>query len=98
MEGQVFLDEAITILPHRLYDCGGFPGLVYDPSGYRVKGELWEVDEQGMSRLDVLEGVSEGEYVRGAMVISPGNMEVVVYYYLRRVEGLPEVGDEWAVA
>lgn len=53
--------------------CGPYqvPFLIDIPSeGHHVRGELYEVDRVAIERLDELEGVSKGNYVRRPVVLS----------------------------
>jgi gamma-glutamylcyclotransferase (GGCT)/AIG2-like uncharacterized protein YtfP len=51
-----FIGGAIsTAATYRMYD-GGFPILVDDPLGARVRGELYEVDRATLTACDHLEG------------------------------------------
>jgi gamma-glutamylaminecyclotransferase len=53
--------------------CGPYqvPFLIDIPSsGHHVRGELYEVDRIAIERLDELEGVSKGNYVRRPIVLS----------------------------
>lgn len=99
MRGQTFLGEGRTQPDYRMFDLGGYPGLVrVEPGqGVAVTGEVWEVDEDGLRRLDVLEGVAEGEYelVPVAMDAPWAEAGVRFYHYLRQVQGRPDCGDCW---
>lgn len=53
--------------------CGPYqvPFLIDVPSeGHHVRGELYEVDRVAIDRLDELEGISKGNYVRRPVVLS----------------------------
>ena len=54
-----------------LYDLGAFPGLVLDGSGSTVAGEVYEVDEETLNKLDDFEASSS--YVRRQVAISLGD-------------------------
>ena len=62
-----FLGEALTREPMRMV-LGeyGIPYLMRGESDRSavVPGELWEVDDEGLDALDVLEGIDEGMYER----------------------------------
>ena len=62
-----FLGEALTREPMRMV-LGeyGIPYLMRGESDGSavVPGELWEVDDEGLDALDVLEGIDEGMYER----------------------------------
>lgn len=58
--------------------CGPYqvPFLIDLPStGHHVRGELYEVDCHAIERLDELEGVSKGNYVRRSIVLSDLQLE-----------------------
>lgn len=46
-----------------LHNAGGFPGL-RPAAGRYVRGEVWEVPEETLARLDRLEGVHVGLFSR----------------------------------
>ena len=50
-----FVCEARTVARFQLYDLGAFPALVEVGAG-QVAGEVYELDEAALHRLDVLEG------------------------------------------
>ena len=60
MKGATFLREARTAAKYALYQSPGvnYPCLVEDDTqGVSVEGELWEVPDECLARLDVVEGV-----------------------------------------
>ena len=64
----------------RLYDLGDFPGLLLDESGARqVVGEVYEVDDETLSRLDDIEAPSS--YWRKRVEVSVGNRETACWVY-----------------
>lgn len=99
MAGQRFIAEVATAPHYRMYDLGGYPGLVpvADGDGLSIRGELWDVDDECKVRLDALEGVEIGEYALAAVpLLEPHEAEQAqVYLYLRSVDCCPEVGSEW---
>ena len=97
MRGQRLLGEARTMPKYRMYDCGGYPGLVESENGIAVQGELWEVDAQCVSHLDEIECVSLNLYQRRRVELqSPFEDEQVeTYFYIRTVAGLVECGSCW---
>ena len=52
----------------RLYDLGAYPGLQLDESGSLVTGEVYEVDDETLSRLDDFEAASN--YLRKQAEVS----------------------------
>lgn len=104
MVGQQFLAEARTEPVYRMYDFGGFPGMVpVEKDGVSILGEIWEVDEAGRKKLDILEDVAGGEYalevVQLADVPEASGMmgPIHTYVYLQSVEGMPDAGTEWKI-
>lgn len=96
--GQRFLGDARTLRGFRMFDLGGYPGIVAaDADGYPIEGEVWEVDAECLAQLDRLEGVDEAEYRRQLIEIAPPFQQGPVegYVYLRSVNGLQEVGASW---
>ena len=98
MRDQIFVGEAFTLPRYRLYDLGGYPGLVLDPAqGLSVQGEVWEVDAEGLRGLDHLEDVEGGEYVREPIpLLPPFDRETVEgYRYLRSITDCRDLGARW---
>lgn len=93
-----FLEKAITPSNYKLYDYGGYPALVQveEGEGLAIKGELWEVSEETLARLDKFEGVDQGLYFRDKLKIKGREDKLIEsYYYNRDLEGLPDCGEEW---
>ncbi len=98
LETQNFLAEAVTEPSYRLFNCGDYPGLVkVSTKGVSVKGEVFEVSQACLSRLDVVEAVDEGLYVREQIHLAAPtwNLPVEAYFYARSVVGLPDCGSRW---
>lgn len=97
IDKQRFVAEACTRALYRMYDLGGYPGMVHSPDGISIEGEVWEVDEAGLLRLDILEDTEGGEYERVAVQLEGefAAQDVEGYVYLRSVEGRREVGACW---
>ena len=98
MAGQTFVGPARTPPGFRLYDIGGYPGIVprqEDRDG--VVGEVWSVDDEALRRLDAFEGVYEGLYRRVVFALEPPFADQIVYAYVSPLEvsGRHEVGSEW---
>lgn len=96
LAGQRFLGEGRTQPRYRLFDCGGFPGLVESDEGLAVEGELWEVDAECLSLLDEIEGVAHNMYERARVELEErcGN-EVETYFYRQSTAGLRDCGNCW---
>lgn len=97
MAGQRFIGPARTTPLYRLVSMGGYPGMISSEPGRCIEGELWEVDDACLKRLDVLEGVEEGEYAYEVVpLLPPFDAETVWgYRYLRPVDGRPDIGSCW---
>lgn len=99
MRGQTFLGEARTVPRYRMFDLGGYPGMVLadEGEGGAIEGEVWAVDEEGLRGLDRLEGVAEGEYAFEPVQLDGAweGKAVKGYLYLRPVKGCREVKGCW---
>ncbi len=98
LERQRFVGPARTIPGYRLYDLGGYPGIVAhaeDRAG--VVGEIWEVEAEALHALDYFEGVHEGLYRREPIPLQPpfANRKVDAYVSVLPVTGRREVGSVW---
>ncbi len=85
-----------------LYDTGrGYPALIESDEG-KVYGELYEVNEQLLERIDILEGFREGRdknlYDRIVQTIESknGNYEAITYVMREPEERFIEIEDgDW---
>lgn len=101
LKGQEFVGEADTRPGYRMYDWGGFPGMVeVSEGGLAIQGEVWRVDDRCMAGLDRLEDVDRGLYRRARVQLANAfaNTEVVSYLYMKSVEGLRDAGSNWTEA
>jgi gamma-glutamylcyclotransferase (GGCT)/AIG2-like uncharacterized protein YtfP len=64
----------------RLYDLGAYPGLVIDKAGSAVAGEVYEVDDEILNRLDEIEA-SGSYYVRRRIEVSVGDDKMTCWVY-----------------
>src|SRR4051812_12996853 len=72
LAGQRFVGPARTQPGFRLYDLGGYPGIVAQPDDtLGVIGEVWAVDDDILRDLDQFEGVHEGLYRRELIGLQP---------------------------
>lgn len=62
-----------------LYDLGAFPGLLVNESQSLVIGEIYEVDDQTLIKLDEFEASSN--YLRKQVEISHGNRRSLCWTY-----------------
>jgi len=100
LTGQKFLGAARTAPGFRLFDLGGFPGLVPVPEDQAgVIGEVYDADATALAALDVLEGLAEGMYRREPVTLQPPFADRVIetYIYARTVANRPEIGALWHV-
>lgn len=97
LDGQRFIAEARTQPVYRLYDMGGYPGMIRDNNGVAIEGEVWDVDEVGLEQLDVLEDTEGGEYKRVLIELDGefADQRIEGYLYLRSVDGRRDVGACW---
>jgi len=97
IEAQQFVAEARTAPLYRMYDLGGYPGMVHSADGISIQGEIWSVDEAGLAQLDVLEDTAGGEYERVVVPLEgeQAKLHVEGYIYLRSIAGRRDVGPYW---
>jgi gamma-glutamylcyclotransferase (GGCT)/AIG2-like uncharacterized protein YtfP len=98
LAGQKFLGPARTVPGYRLFDLGGYPGIVAvgeDVEG--VTGEVWAVDAECLRRLDAFEGVHEGLYRRETLPLQApfADRPIDAYVSSLPVPGRREVGSTW---
>lgn len=97
LDGQRFVAIARTKPRYRMFDLAGYPGMIRAADGLAIEGEVWEVNEEGMARLDVLEDIAGGEYERVAIALDGefSDQRVESYLYLHDLAGRPDVGAQW---
>ncbi|NIP87462.1 MAG: gamma-glutamylcyclotransferase [Planctomycetales bacterium] len=98
LAGQRFLANVVTRPVYRLYDLGPHPGLVPDPHGNRIAGELWEVDPACLAMLDQIEDVPRLYRREGVTLEDYEEQEVQTYLYQGPVDGRPDCGGRWPPA
>ena len=62
-----------------LYDLGAYPGLQLDESNSLVTGEVYEIDDETLNKLDEFE--SSSNYLRKQVEISVGNESKLCWTY-----------------
>lgn len=81
----IFLSTAITKEKFRLFACEECPFLLQETSekSYQVHGEIFEVSEITMLKLDELEEVPDVYYKKDIVVIDPSGNEqkILTYFY-----------------
>jgi gamma-glutamylcyclotransferase (GGCT)/AIG2-like uncharacterized protein YtfP len=103
MAGQHYVGPARTLPCYRLYDCGPYPGLVEDRAhGLAIAGELWQVDDAALHRLDEFEGaplpdraLTDPEFRRDRIEVENQTEPVFGYFYCRDVSGMRDCGCQW---
>jgi len=63
----------------RLFDLGAYPGLQVDESSARVLGEVYEVDDETLKKLDEFEAASD--YLRRPVAIYLGSKRSIGWTY-----------------
>ena len=100
MRGQTFVAEARTEPVYKLFNLGGYPGMVpAEEKGVSILGEIYDIDPECRARLDELEDVAGGEYefVRIRLLEPFDEEDVFGYIYLRATADRPDAGTNWAV-
>jgi gamma-glutamylaminecyclotransferase len=93
--GQQFLGPAQTLPHYRLYDCGRHPALVDNPeNGVAVRGEVWQVSEETLHKLDEYEGVPD-YFSRRPISLQGWDSPVEAYFFNGDVTHLKDCGDDW---
>lgn len=114
LRDQRFLGVVRTAARYRLYDTGSYPVLVeVDAAGGEagegrpIEGELWQVDDECLAKLDEVECVPD-LYQRGAIELqvssragvgSEEDVSVVgaqAYFFQGSVAGLRDCGACWS--
>jgi gamma-glutamylcyclotransferase (GGCT)/AIG2-like uncharacterized protein YtfP len=65
----------------RLYDFGDYPGLLLDDSNSLVVGEVYEVDDELLKRLDEFEAGSHYLRKQVELAVDEGRKTALVYVY-----------------
>jgi len=70
-----------------LYDLGAYPGLLLDESNSSVTGEVYEVDDEILRKLDEIEAVSY--YLRKRVEVSIGEHRMLSWVYVYDAQFYP---------
>jgi gamma-glutamylcyclotransferase (GGCT)/AIG2-like uncharacterized protein YtfP len=91
---QRFLGEARTHPHYALYDLGAYPGLVPSESeGRAIHGELYEIDDGLIARLDRIEGAPNLFRLEPILIEDhPG--EVFAYFYQGGIDGCSRCAED----
>lgn len=95
LSSQKFISNIKTESNYKIFNCGGFPGLVSNQEGC-VEGELWEVSEDYIEYLDHVEGspyLYKLEPVKVSSVVPVDN--VFSYFWQKSIVGLDDCGPIW---
>lgn len=97
MSGGRFVGPARTQSGWALHDLGSYPGMVPAPDAPEgIVGELWEISDPLLAKLDRFEGVHEGLYRRETLALAePTGTTAFAYVYLRPLDGHRRLGAEW---
>ena len=97
LQGQLYLSNALTEPLYRMFNLGSYPGLVEWPEGLAIRGEVYEVDIECLSRLDEAEGVAERLYLRRKILLQAEfhGRDVQAWFWLNAVRGLKDCGEQW---
>ena len=98
LAGQHFLGMAQTVPGYRLFEVGGFPGMIpWSNDSHGVTGEVWSVSASRLAELDLLEGIAEKLYRREPVPLQPpfAKLRVETYLYEPSLEGRIEIGGTW---
>lgn len=91
-----FLGLANTEPLYKLIDLGDYPGLISSDNGISIEGELYEVDDPCLQKLDAIEGVEMNLYSRETVqLLSPwDDKTAITYIYRQSTDGYPEI-QQW---
>jgi gamma-glutamylcyclotransferase (GGCT)/AIG2-like uncharacterized protein YtfP len=90
----VFVQEATTKPKYKIYDCGMYPCMIKDDKGNSITGEIYEIDETTLARLDRLEGVPY-LYQRDEIQLENFDKPTLAYFYQDTVEDFIDCGTTW---
>ena len=93
MKGATFLREARTAAKYALYQSPGvnYPCLVEDGAeGIAVEGELWEVPDDCLAHLDVVEGVPD--WFQRRIISLEDGQEAQAYFVSKKPEDAVRLG------
>jgi len=94
LSDQKFLGNAKTIPAYSLFNCGTYPALVKQ-GNTSVEGELYEVDEDCLKRLDRIEGAPFLYKQAKVELETHPELDCKTYIYQQSVKSLTECGCSW---
>ncbi len=71
---------SIAKVPGQLYDFGEYPGLSPDETNSRVVGEVYEIDDEILTRLDAIE--VESHYLRRQVYVILAERKTACWVYV----------------
>jgi gamma-glutamylcyclotransferase (GGCT)/AIG2-like uncharacterized protein YtfP len=90
---QRFLGEGRTHPQYALYDLGAYPGLVSSESGRMIHGELYEIDDSLIARLDRIEGAPD-LFRLDPILIEDHPGDVFAYFYQGSIDGCSRCAED----
>ena len=117
MSSERYIGVARTVDEYAMYSLSSFPGLVKvdrsKSAGKKIYGELYEVSDECLEKLDIIEGVQHGLYVREYVDLDEVHMVALplgqqpfqdlqrkraqAYLYNREVKESKECGVFWSL-
>lgn len=94
LDGQNFIQKATTKPKYNLYDNGSFPMMTKSENGHLVRGEVWQITDACLRRLDQLEGAPH-MYKRETVELEDFDKSCIAYFYQLRTSSYEECGEEW---
>jgi gamma-glutamylcyclotransferase (GGCT)/AIG2-like uncharacterized protein YtfP len=95
--GAEYRGQAHTGPAFRLYRVNWFPGMVEDPAGLGVHGEVYEIADTLLPLLDRIEAVDTGLFKRQEITLADGRV-ASTYLFNEDTTGLEEISDgSWPI-
>lgn len=85
-----FVRSVRTKPNYKLVNCGTYPGLVR--GDLAIAGELYEVDDVFLQRLDYFEGINRGVYVRELIQLED---DTEAFAYVYQLDSPEYEGTDW---
>lgn len=80
IEDGTFIGEFKTKDYFKMLDLGSYPAVYFDEKGFRVTGELYEIDDDILRQLDYLEGYPNF-YDRQEIELLNTDEKAIIYYF-----------------
>lgn len=91
--GQKLIGNFVTEKKYRLVSLGSFPGLIDGDKS--IKGEVYEVSDECLSNLDILECVPKLYYRAFLDICDISDVQGYIYNLKNRYKVKDIAGDEW---